>query len=439
MAEIRAAAPPRAHRVRPTAYDDWLHFQLQLTYRCQLDCVYCGLDRSKPDMSEEMIVRGLDFCFGTAAPNVEIQLFGGEPLLRFDLMRFATARARALAAERGKRLVLGLATNGLLLDEARVAFIAEHDLDVVISLDGPVAVQARNRPLRATGDGAARGPYPIERVVAGFHRLVRAGVEPMINMVVGPEDVPDIAAGVAYVVEDLGATLVRVTHRLGVHWSQADRAAFFAALGAAIDRHGDRARFVNLCSPDEPALAATSVNLDGDGRIYLGCALTTTGDMPSLLDTSFVGDLATLPGVDAVDRDRAHQCDNLVSSPWLQDVDRELIRNNLEMGFEAVAFSRAYIARNKGRLDLEALGCDDRGDVVGHDGEEGVAPASPEEILACLPEPEPTRLAVARAEAVPGGLTYDFGRDAAEVALIAGAAPAAVVEGDPERIAARYA
>jgi|GEM_PF-3036165 len=418
---------PAPHNVPLTSYDEWVRFQLHVTHRCQLDCTYCDLDRAKPDLDEAMIARGLELCFASSLNKVDLQFIGGEPLLRFDLVRFATLYAEELAARTGKELRVSLPTNGLLLDERRARFVADHDIYVVLSVDGRPQLHARNRPLFHTRTGASTKPYPTHRILEGHRQLRELGVEFMLNMVVGPDDLPYAVDGVGYLVDELGAPEVRVSYRLGVLWSAEARAGFLEVLRESFDRFLDRTRFVNIAAGDEPTLAATTVNLDSDGLIYLGCALTTTKDMPSLLDTNLVGDLRDIRSFDAIDRDRTRQYRNLVSSPHLKPVDRDIIRNNLELGLAVDAFLREYVLEHHEKLGAELV---ER--VLGkEDPEDAWVPRSPEEILGCLPEPDPARLGAARAAAVPGAVPYPFGVDAGEARLLSRTSPAGVLELPP--------
>lgn len=424
---------PQSWETGPASATDCAHFQLQLTHQCQLDCVYCGLDRSKPDLSEATIARGLELLFTSSAPDIEVQFFGGEPLLRFDLIRFAVDRIEMLEARHGRSVRYEVATNGLLLDERRVAYLAEHRFGVVFSLDGRPDGAGGNRPLRASR-GPSPVPYPTQRVLDGFARLRAHGIDPMVNMVVGPADVSRLLDNVGYVVEELGATQVRLSYRLGTYWDDGARRAYLSAVEAALDRYRDRAHFVNLTGGDEPVLAATNVNLDSDGRLYLGCTLSTTRDFPSLAATNLVGDLNNLDTFDAIDRAPRHQLVNLVASPDLRDEDRAVIRNNLQLGFEFVAFIKGYVTRHSGDFDLEQLGL--RSDLSAGAPDRGWTARSPEELAESLPPVDEDRLAAARRAGAPGAIRYPLGTSAAELALLAGLVPAALLEIAPGERAA---
>ncbi|HEX9191166.1 MAG TPA: radical SAM protein, partial [Candidatus Deferrimicrobiaceae bacterium] len=102
---------------------------LMLTYSCNLACRYCYEDReegcvppatgggSPREMSPESVRENVRFLLDHSGENrrVSIVLFGGEPLLRFPLLRDAVHDARAMASARGKEISFSLTTNGTLV------------------------------------------------------------------------------------------------------------------------------------------------------------------------------------------------------------------------------------------------------------------------------------------------------------------------------------
>jgi MoaA/NifB/PqqE/SkfB family radical SAM enzyme len=100
-------------RALPRAFDDKpLWAQLNITWRCNLDCSYCTeYDNSKDHVPYDDVVRRVDKCHELGVLHVD--LIGGEPLLHPDLVR-------ALARITGHGMTTGLTTNGFLLTAARL-------------------------------------------------------------------------------------------------------------------------------------------------------------------------------------------------------------------------------------------------------------------------------------------------------------------------------
>ena len=94
--------------------------------------------------------------------NVSIVLFGGEPLLRFPLLRAAVHEARAMAKARGKKTSFSITTNGTLVTREIAGFLKENGVSVCVSIDGPREVHDVNRPY-----ASGRGSYDdVERGIA---------------------------------------------------------------------------------------------------------------------------------------------------------------------------------------------------------------------------------------------------------------------------------
>ena len=110
----------------------------------RLKCVYCFADggayggkatQMKPEVARRSVDWVLDRCGSVGRSH--INFLGGEPLLNFPLIREVVRYGRERAEEMGVRLTFGITTNGTLLNEEIVRFLAEEDVNVVISLDGP--------------------------------------------------------------------------------------------------------------------------------------------------------------------------------------------------------------------------------------------------------------------------------------------------------------
>jgi uncharacterized protein len=149
---------------------------LMLTTSCNLACRYCYEDREEgcapPDdgrggpgagagggapreMSLESLRGGVAYLLEHAGADrkVSVTFFGGEPLLRFPLIRSAVGEARRMARERGKEISFSITTNGTLLTREIAGFLKENGISVCLSIDGPREIHDRNRPY-ASGRGS---------------------------------------------------------------------------------------------------------------------------------------------------------------------------------------------------------------------------------------------------------------------------------------------
>jgi uncharacterized protein len=124
-------------------------------------------------MSPESLRRAVEYLLDKAGTNgkVSVTFFGGEPLLRFPLIRTAVGEARRMALERGKQISFSITTNGTLLTPEIAGFLKENGISVCLSIDGPREIHDRNRPYpsgRGSYEDVARGLSVLMENKNGF-------------------------------------------------------------------------------------------------------------------------------------------------------------------------------------------------------------------------------------------------------------------------------
>ncbi len=132
---------------------------LHIAHDCNLRCKYCFAGTgeyhgARGMMSEETGKKAIDFVIKNSGnrKNIEIDYFGGEPLMNFDAVKEITEYAKAEGAKHGKNFRFTVTTNGILLDEDKKKYINENMSNVVLSIDGRKEVNDRMRPT-ASGKG----------------------------------------------------------------------------------------------------------------------------------------------------------------------------------------------------------------------------------------------------------------------------------------------
>ena len=128
---------------------------LHIAHDCNMCCKYCFAgegeysgDRSL--MSFEVGKRALDFLIEKSGSrkNLEVDFFGGEPLLNFDVVKQLVAYARSIEKEKGKNFRFTLTTNGVLLNDEVMEWANKECYNVVLSLDGRKETNDRMRRTR---------------------------------------------------------------------------------------------------------------------------------------------------------------------------------------------------------------------------------------------------------------------------------------------------
>ena len=147
---------------------------LHVAHTCNLNCSYCFASQGKYHgeravMSYEVGKRALDFLVENSGTrrNLEVDFFGGEPLLNFEVVKRLVAYARSIEKEKNKNFRFTLTTNGLNIDDDVIEFANREMHNVVLSLDGRKEVHDRFRV-----DYAGNGSY--DRIVPKFQKLVEA-------------------------------------------------------------------------------------------------------------------------------------------------------------------------------------------------------------------------------------------------------------------------
>lgn len=146
---------------------------LHVAHTCNLNCSYCFAAQGKYHgeralMSFETGKRALDFLVENSGTrkNLEVDFFGGEPLMNFDVVKRLVAYARSIEKEKNKNFRFTLTTNGVLLDDEVTKFANRECHNVVLSLDGRKEVHDR---LRKTVNG--QGSYDV--IVPKFREFVK--------------------------------------------------------------------------------------------------------------------------------------------------------------------------------------------------------------------------------------------------------------------------
>lgn len=147
---------------------------LHIAHTCNLNCSYCFASQGKYHgeralMPLEVGKRALDFLIENSGTrhNLEVDFFGGEPLMNFEMLKSLVAYAREIEKKHNKNFRFTLTTNGVLIDDDVIDFANREMSNVVLSLDGRKEVHDRYRI-----DYAGNGSW--DRIVPKFQKLVNA-------------------------------------------------------------------------------------------------------------------------------------------------------------------------------------------------------------------------------------------------------------------------
>ncbi|THV28350.1 radical SAM protein [Glycomyces paridis] len=179
------------------------NLRISLTERCNMACTYCFQQALYPDdqprMSEETLTETLEWFIGQAeGDDVNIQYFGGEPMLEWPLIQLADAYvAKARDEGRIASYRQTMTTNGTVLTESRASWLLEREFDLIFSFDGPPEVNDRMRIFKS-----GRGTY--EKAAEGIKRWAALGGSPSILMTATPQNLRRLPEYVRWFVEESG-------------------------------------------------------------------------------------------------------------------------------------------------------------------------------------------------------------------------------------------
>lgn len=147
---------------------------LHIAHDCNLACKYCFAEEGEYKgrralMSYEVGKQALDFLVASSGNrrNLEVDFFGGEPLMNFDVVKDLVAYGRQLEKQHNKKFRFTLTTNGILLNDEIMEFLNKEISNVVLSLDGRREVNDFMRPCRNN-----KGSYDL--IVDKFIKLAQS-------------------------------------------------------------------------------------------------------------------------------------------------------------------------------------------------------------------------------------------------------------------------
>ena len=208
-----------------------MHLTLCLTENCTLRCSYCyaGPKRAVA-MSRDTVLAALDFALADGRSETEkctVGFFGGEPLLEWDLLRWAHEQAIAKAAAKGVSPAFTLTTNLTLLSQDKADWLIAQNFHFGLSLDGTAAAHDAIR-VYPNGDGSHA------ECVRAMRRVAGRGASGKIICVVHPRTVALLAESVEWMASEFGFEI-----GLNPDFTASWDAAALAALSEQYARIGD--------------------------------------------------------------------------------------------------------------------------------------------------------------------------------------------------------
>lgn len=162
----------------------------------------------------------VDFAFSanTNGRGLDFNFFGGEPFIRFGLIRDITNYIQEKAHDQNKKVQIGITTNGTILTQEIIDFIRENNIDLCFSIDGPPDVHDRNR-IFINGKGSSGV------IASNLKRALNTLSSVQVNTVYGPDTLAYLPSSVKYLFE-LGAVVIHLNPNINADWGPEDLTRF---------------------------------------------------------------------------------------------------------------------------------------------------------------------------------------------------------------------
>lgn len=228
---------------------------LLVTHNCQLRCGYCRVKKFPASMKEKVLFRAIDLLFRFNREDLQLQFFGGEPLLEFELIKKGVDYAEELNKKYSKDLVFILTTNGILLDKQKIDFFKKHKFIIECSIDEEKIHSPGKKYLPA---------------IKNFKSLFQSGIPHYSISVFTPDNVTLMFKNFKYLV-DLGFKRIQLNYCLGFFWKKENIKELFNQFNKVLKflRSGKDVQLINLTSSRrEPVILNGELTVDCNGDLY---------------------------------------------------------------------------------------------------------------------------------------------------------------------------
>lgn len=257
-----------------------------LTHLCQLRCKYCRVSKFSASMSQDTLFKAINLLFSSNSRELQLQFFGGEPLLRFDLLKQAVFYAKEKNKQLKRNLLFILTTNGIQLTEDKLDFLKQHEFIIEYSIDGEVENQLKTRESR-------NGRNYYQQMIDNFRNLKERQIPYYSISVFMPENVSSLFESFLHLVKT-GFQRLQINYSLGFFWPDAAVKTLLEQTEKIVaylkkDKNVD---FINLSAiRKEPVVLNAELTVDCNGGVYLESGICLEEDFSAMKRKFLLGDV----------------------------------------------------------------------------------------------------------------------------------------------------
>lgn len=241
------------------------NIQIMITQRCQLRCEYCPIPKRELDMDWDVLRRTVDMVLDSAEQDeVRIDFSGGEPLLRFDLLK----RVIEYAIERGKavkkEVSFYIVTNSLLLTDDVINFLDNKNVLLELSIDGDEKTHNKYKIPKENFN-------PYQETINNVMRLRGKNINHFVVIVATLDTVDFLFENFKHVL-NLGFKKFEFNYAIGMYWDDEKTDKFIEQLNKIIRTYENKIikgeiEIGNLFKRNEPAVLNKEFMIDTKGRV----------------------------------------------------------------------------------------------------------------------------------------------------------------------------
>jgi radical SAM superfamily enzyme YgiQ (UPF0313 family) len=247
--------------------NDRHNIQLMITRRCQLRCQYCPVIKKNADMKEKTLYQAIDLLFTSPRTELRLDFTGGDPLLRFDLVKKGVEYAKKKSQKTGKKISFYLVSNLIALNEKMAEFLNREKFFLELSLDG----KEKFHNLYKIGANPKINPYQL--TTASLEKIISRKTKNCGVMVVAPQNAGYLSQNFNHLLK-LGIREISINYALGLNWPKKKIKKFLSQLDLIKNRFSlfltkKIIKLSNAESRLEPAILNDEIMIDTDGGVYL--------------------------------------------------------------------------------------------------------------------------------------------------------------------------
>lgn len=243
------------------------NLQIMVTRRCPLRCTYCPIPKKEQDMEYKTLKCTIDLLFTLNEKELRLDFSGGEPLLRFDLVKKGIEYATNLSKIKNKKITFYIVTNALYLTKEVAEFLNEKKVLLELSIDG----DEENHNKFKIPVNSKTNPY--KESINNLKNIKNKKIEKYIVIVATPDNVNKLFHNFKHIL-GLGHKKIEINYSIGNMWTFDSMKIFFSQMQEIIHSYKEeiinhKIKLGNLKKRGEPAVLNSEFMIDTDGSIIL--------------------------------------------------------------------------------------------------------------------------------------------------------------------------